>query len=160
MKSPRTRADQPEDDAEGIDLAVNGTLMRGLALNDRLVSAGARFIQATTTAGCYRLYSIGDQYPAMLRDDSGSAIDVEVWRLPPEAVGDLLLSEPPGLCIGRAVLADGGTVLAVLGEPWVCEDAVDITAHGGWRGYVNRTTRPTTDRSEPPGTQSEPGSPN
>jgi hypothetical protein len=139
----------PEEDAEGIDLAVNGTLMRGFDLNDRLVSAGASFVQATRTAECYRLYSIGDQYPAMLRDDSGGTIDVEMWRLPPGALGDLLLSEPPGLCIGRASLADGQTVLAVLGEPWVCEDAVDITAFGGWHGYVNRTTRPAGDLSEP-----------
>ena len=136
------------DAAEGIDLAVNGTLMRGFDLNDRLVAAGGRFVRTATTAGCYRLYSIGDRYPAMVRNDSGGAIDVEVWRLPPEALGDLLLGEPPGLCIGRASLADGKTVLAVLGEPWVCEDATDITAHGGWRGYVDRTPDPPqTDQS-------------
>lgn len=130
------------DDPDGIDLAVNGTLMRGLALNHRLVGAGARFMQATTTTASYRLFSIGDQYPAMLRDNSGGEVDVEVWRMPPGALGDLLIGEPPGLCIGRASLAGGETVLAVLGEPWVCEDAVDITAYGGWRAYVDRTTQP------------------
>ena len=139
------------DATDGIDLAVNGTLMRGLALNYRLVDAGARFIQATTTTACYRLFSIGDQYPAMLRDDSGHEVEVEVWRLPPEALGDLLISEPPGLCIGRATLAGGETVLAVLGEPWACEDAVDITAYGGWRAYTDRTTQPSDDLSDPDG---------
>ena len=136
------------DDTDGIDLAVNGTLMRGLALNYRLVDAGACFIQATTTAPCFRLFSIGDQYPAMLRDDSGGRIEVEGWRLPPEAFGDLLISEPPGLCIGRASLAGGETVLAVLAEPWVCEDAADITAYGGWRAYTDRTTQASDDLSD------------
>jgi len=35
----------------------------------------------------------------------------------------------------------------VLGEPWVCKDAVDITVYGGWRSYVDRTTQPGSDLS-------------
>jgi len=48
-----------------IALAVNGTLMRGLALNDNMLAAGARFVRETATAPEYRLWSIGDRHPAM-----------------------------------------------------------------------------------------------
>src|SRR5262249_12820594 len=47
-----------------VRLAVNGTLMRGLALNDNLLAAGATFVRETTTAPHYRLWSIDDRHPA------------------------------------------------------------------------------------------------
>ena len=49
-----------------IELAVNGTLMRGLPLNDNLLSAGGSFVRDATTAACYRLWSIGDRHPGMM----------------------------------------------------------------------------------------------
>ena len=39
-----------------VRLAVNGTLMRGLALNGNLLSAGATFVRETTTGPSYRLW--------------------------------------------------------------------------------------------------------
>ena len=54
-------------------LAVNGTLMRGLALNPNLLSAGATFAREAHTAPCYRLWSLGDRHPAMVRQTSGGA---------------------------------------------------------------------------------------
>lgn len=47
---------------QSTQLAVNGTLMRGLVLNDNLLDAGARFIKDDKTAPCYRLWSINDQH--------------------------------------------------------------------------------------------------
>jgi len=47
----------------GIELFVNGTLMRGLALHHNL--DGAEFVGAFRTAPKYRLYSIGDVHPGM-----------------------------------------------------------------------------------------------
>jgi gamma-glutamylcyclotransferase (GGCT)/AIG2-like uncharacterized protein YtfP len=65
-------------------LAVNGTLMRGLALNGNLVEVGATFVRETTTAPAYRLWSIGDRHPAMVRvREGGVAVTVEVWSIPP-----------------------------------------------------------------------------
>ena len=55
------------NDQSPILLAVNGTLMRGLALNPNLVAAGATFVRETTTAATYRLWSIDDRHPAMMR---------------------------------------------------------------------------------------------
>src|SRR2546425_1026427 len=57
-------------------LAVNGTLMRGLELNGNLVSAGASFVRETRTAPAYRLWSIGDRHPAMVRVREGGAAPV------------------------------------------------------------------------------------
>ena len=48
-------------------LAVNGTLMRGLELNPNLLAVGATFVREDETDACYRLWSIGDRHPAMLR---------------------------------------------------------------------------------------------
>jgi len=118
-------------------LAVNGTLMRGLALNDNLVAAGARFVRETRTAPVYRLWSIGDRHPAMLRvATGGAAIAVEVWDVPAAGIADVLLEEPPGLCIGKVTLADGSESLGVLGETALCDGQREITEYGGWRAYL------------------------
>ena len=123
--------------AGAVLLAVNGTLMRGLELNGNLRKAGARFVRAERTSPQYRLYSIGDAHPAMLRAAAGGgAIELELWELPAPALAEILLAEPAGLSIGKVVLADGTEVLGVLGEPWLCEGRPEITRHGGWRAYL------------------------
>ncbi len=126
-----------------IPLAVNGTLMRGLELNGNLTAAGARFLREAATVPEYRLWSIGDRHPAMLRvREGGAAIALEVWSVPAAGLASLLLAEPPGLCIGKVRLADGDETLGVLGEPILCEGQREITKFGGWRAYVaaRRTT--------------------
>ncbi len=118
-------------------LAVNGTLMRGLELNRNLLDVGATFVSETRTAPVYRLWSIGDRHPAMIRvTEGGAAIAVEVWSVPPEGLASILLEEPAGLCIGKVPLEDGSETLGVLGEPALCEGMREITAHGGWRAYL------------------------
>lgn len=120
-----------------LKLAVNGTLMRGLALNQNLISAGATFLYETTTTPHYRLWSIHDVHPAMLRvKEGGAAIALEVWDVPAAGLIQVLLQEPPGLCIGKVTLATGETVLGVLGEPSLCEGQREISEFGGWRAYI------------------------
>lgn len=117
-------------------LAVNGTLMRGLPLNGNLLAAGARFVREAATAPEYRLWSIGDRHPAMLRvREGGASIAVEVWDVPDAGLARILLQEPPGLSIGKVRLADGEETLGVLGEPALCEGQREITRWGGWRAY-------------------------
>ena len=126
--------------SENIELAVNGTLMRGLELNPNLVNAGATFVQEAATEPAYRLWSIGDRHPAMVRvREGGGAIAVEIWSVPPEGMALVLLAEPAGLCIGKVKLSDGREVLGVLGEPVLCEGQREITAFGGWRSYTGRS---------------------
>jgi hypothetical protein len=120
-----------------IDFAVNGTLMRGLELNGNLQKVGAVFVREDVTAPMYRLWTIVDRHPAMLRvSENGQAIALEIWSVTPDALGAILLSEPAGLCIGKIVLSDGQEVLGVLGEPFLCEGQKEITSYGGWRAYT------------------------
>jgi hypothetical protein len=121
---------------ETLKLAVNGTLMRGLALNPNLLNVGATFHYETLTEPAYRLWSVDDRYPAMIRvAEGGSAIAVEVWDVPLAGLGVILMQEPPGLAIGKVKLTDGEIVLGVLGEPLTVIGKREITASGGWRAY-------------------------
>ena len=120
-----------------VRLAVNGTLMRGLELNQHMIDAGATFVREATTEPCYRLWSIRDIHPAMQKTNSGgSAIDLEVWNVPRDGIISLVQKEPQGLCIGRVALSDGEEVLGVLGEHFLCQDQLEITEYCGWRRYV------------------------
>ncbi|MFQ4135046.1 glutamyl-tRNA amidotransferase [Nodosilinea sp. PGN35] len=124
--------------AEEIKLAVNGTLMRGLGLNSNLLNVGAKFLYEAATVPYYRLWSIDDIHPAMVRvSHGGIAVALEVWQVPPAGLVQVLLQEPPGLSIGKVMLDNGETVLGVLGEPVLCEGQREISAYGGWRSYCS-----------------------
>lgn len=126
--------------------AVNGTLMRGLELNPNLITAGGEFVRESLTAPSYRLWTIEDRHPAMLRVRSGGAsIQLEIWRMPLATLGLILLQEPPGLSIGKIALADGSEVLGVLGEAYLCEGQTEITQWGGWRQYIASKAAVTTN---------------
>ncbi len=123
-------------------LAVNGTLMQGLELNDNMLKAGAEFVREDRTSADYRIYSIYDKHPAMQRvTERGAEIALEIWDVPADGLAQILEQEPPGLCIGKVELADGSTVLGVLGEPHLCENGTDITEYGGWRAYIGAKNR-------------------
>jgi gamma-glutamylcyclotransferase (GGCT)/AIG2-like uncharacterized protein YtfP len=119
-------------------LAVNGTLMRGLKLNPNMTAADATFVRETMTEPAYRLWTISDEHPAMVRvtDGTGVKVAVEVWSMPAAGLAGILLNEPPGLCVGKVRLEDGSTVLGVLGESALVEGQREITRYGGWRAYV------------------------
>ena len=127
-----------ETPADAVLFAVNGTLMRGLKLNPNLVDAGATFVREATTEPAYRLWTIDDDHPAMVRvtDGSGVAVAVEVWSVPREGLPGILLAEPAGLSVGKVRLDDGSVVLGVIGEPALVEGHQEITAYGGWRAYA------------------------
>lgn len=118
-------------------LAVNGTLMRGLKLNHNLINVGAKFVREDMTDNHYRLWSINDDHPAMIRTiEESNSVDLEIWALPVAAFATVLSNEPAGLSIGKVKLADGSEVLGVLGEPCLVEGQKEITHTGGWRKYT------------------------
>ena len=124
-------------DEEPILLAVNGTLMCGLELNPNMLAVGATFVREDATVPAYRLYSIGDRHPGMVRvPEGGVAVAVEVWAVPPAGLASILLKEPPGLSIGKVSLASGAEVLGVLAEPILCAGQGEITEFGGWHAYM------------------------
>jgi hypothetical protein len=112
--------------------------MRGLKLNPNMVAAKATFVRETMTEPAYRLWTINDEHPAMVRvtDGTGVKVAVEVWSVPAAGLVSILLDEPPGLCIGKVRLEDGSTVLGVLGEPALVDGKREITKYGGWRAYI------------------------
>jgi len=118
-----------------IKLAVNGTLMRGLALNRNLLELGAVFVEETLTAPFYRLWSINDRHPAMQRCASGGKISLEIWSIDSSNIVELLSREPAGLSVGKILLADNREVLGILGESYLCDGMQEITEFGGWREY-------------------------
>lgn len=119
--------------------AVNGTLMRGQALNHNLIDVGAKFVREDRTAPIYRLWSIDDKYPAMIRSQTdGAGIEIELWNIRDVELIQILRQEPPGLVIGRVKLADESQVFGVLAEPYVIEGQIEITEYGGWRKYVQQ----------------------
>ena len=119
-----------------IHLAVNGTLMRGLELNPNMLAVGAEFIREDQTVPAYRIYSIGDRHPGMVRVAGGGvAVAVEVWAVPPAGLASILLKEPAGLSIGKVQLASGDEILGVLAEPILCVGQREISEYGGWRAY-------------------------
>ncbi len=127
-----------DNESGAVLLAVNGTLMRGLKLEPNMAAAGATFVREADTEPVYRLWTINDDHPAMIRvtDGSGIAVAVEVWSVPAGGLAGILLNEPPGLSIGKVRLNDGSTVLGVLAEPALVEGQREISQHRGWRAYT------------------------
>ena len=65
------------------ELFVNGTLMRGLALNKNL--DGSEFLGEFTTEPCYRIYTIKDVHPGMFEvAEGGVAVTGEMYRMSDE----------------------------------------------------------------------------
>lgn len=128
-----------EHDKECVDIAVNGTLMRGLELEPNLVNLGAKFVREDYTETVYRLYSIDDMHPGMVRVPASGlekvipvSVAVEIWCVPASGVATLLGKEPPGLSIGKIKLKDGKTeVLGVLAEPALIVGKKDISDFPG-----------------------------
>lgn len=121
---------------DNILIAVNGGLMRGMVSHDVMLDAGARFVREDSTEPSYRLWSIEDRFPAMLRvAEGGASILLEVYELPPEGFVAVLQREPVGLSVAHVRLVAGETLLGVVGEQILCESGSEITEYGGWRAY-------------------------
>lgn len=133
-----------QNDFEEISLAVVGAHLRGEPLNGQLLDLGARFERTTRTRGHYRLYAFPESSPpkpGLIRDpnSSGPGIEVEIWKLTPEAFGRLTASVRPPLSIGTLELEGGGQVHGFLCEACAVKEAEEITHFGGWRSFLART---------------------
>ena len=118
-------------------LAVNGTLMRGLELEDNLKAVSAVFLKESQTEKAYRLFSINDRYPAMIKvDKSGNTVNVELYEISEEGIKEVLSKEPPGLNIKEITLIDGTKVQGVVGLEEITKGQKEITTYGGWRNYL------------------------
>ena len=125
-----------------IRVAVCGAHLEGLPLNCQLTSRGAHLVTRTLTSADYRLYALpgGPPYrPGMVRvsaDETGAAIEVEVWEMPSREFGDFVAGIPAPLGIGTITLNNGEQVQGFVCEQYAVQHATDITRFGGWRAYL------------------------
>ena len=127
-----------------VRVAVCGAHLSGLPLNWQLTQRGARLVQTTHSAPCYKLFALpgGPPYrPGMLRvADGGAAIELEVWELAAHAFGSFVAGIPVPLGIGTVTLADGSQVQGFVCEAHATSQALDISHLGGWRAYLRSIT--------------------
>ena len=113
--------------------------MAELPLNPQLTRRGAVFIEATKTAEEYRLFALAGgppMRPGMVRDSAdGKAIELEIWRLPAEALVAFVADIPSPLGIGLVKVQSGDHVLGFLCEAGL-SGAREITDFGGWRSFL------------------------
>jgi allophanate hydrolase len=124
-----------------IELVVVGAHLSGMPLNSQLKEAGGRFCRATRTASSYKLYELAGQAtpkPGLVRvGNGGTAIEVEIWRLPADAFGHFVAAIPSPLGIGNIELDDGSTAKGFLVESVGLLGASDISSFGGWRRFLS-----------------------
>jgi allophanate hydrolase len=122
-------------------VAVVGAHLSGQPLNHQLTERGGFLARRARTARCYRLYALAGTKPpkpglVRVEDGAGANIELEVWALPTETVGSFLGGIGSPLCLGTIELEDGARIHGFLCEGWPLAGARDISAFGGWRGYL------------------------
>ena len=123
----------------GVKLCVVGAHLHGMPLHWQLTSRNARLVSRTRTAPSYRLYAMAGSTPpkpALVHDETGGSLEVEVYELGVEAFGSFTVEVPPPLAIGTVTLEDGSQVKGFVAEPRAMAGARDITHMGGWRAYI------------------------
>ncbi len=129
-----------------VQVAVCGAHLQGQPLNWQLTQRGARRVACTHTSPDHRLYELAKgpvpvRRPALVRmaagQGDGAAIEVEVWEMPVAHFGSFVAGIPAPLGIGRTRLADGREVPGFICEPSALVGAIDVTAWGGWRAWLN-----------------------
>lgn len=131
---------EPEN-TESVDLLVCGAHMKDLALNHQLIELGANFKQRTTTSENYSLYCLAGGpplRPGLVRTpNQGEKIEVEIWRIPKNQLGALLVQIPHPLGLGSVEIDSGEWVKGFICEGIGIEGAEDITDSKGWRYFLN-----------------------
>ncbi len=122
-------------------IAVVGAHLTGEPLNYQLTDRDARFVRAAKTAPSYQLFALPGTSPAKpglirIGAEGGVSIDLEIWELPVAQFGSFLQEVPSPLTIGMIHLSDGRAVKGFLCEEAAVQDALNISAFGGWKAYL------------------------
>ena len=143
VPAPPAVAATSADDA--IELVVVGAHLSGLPLNPELTDRGGRFLRAVPTAPDYRLYALPGgppRRPGLLRvaAGTGTAIETEVWALPPEGFARFVAAIPAPLGLATTRLSDGTAPKGFAVEAQGLDGALDVSGFGGWRRYLASLT--------------------
>lgn len=126
-----------------VTIMVVGAHLTGMPLNHELTGPGGELVKTCRTAGEYRLYVLPNTTPpkpGLIREPgfAGRGLEVEVWKVTPEAFGRFVQNIPAPLGIGKVMLDDGSQVSGFLCEPYALQGAEEITELGGWRAFIAR----------------------
>jgi allophanate hydrolase len=141
LSYPETSAAAPETDSSRMTIAVVGAHLTGEPLNYQLTDRDGRLVRKTKTAPIYQLFAIPGTSPAKpglvrVGAEYGVSIELELWELPTAMFGEFLIQVPSPLTIGVIHLSDGRTVKGFLCEEVAVQDALNISAFGGWKAYL------------------------
>lgn len=125
---------------ETLSILLFGAHMSGLPLNGQVLSLGAEIVGEVQTAPKYKIVYLPEPVPhrpGIVRvAEGGISVAAEEWRFPKAALGDLLSTIQQPLGLGQIELSDGRKVHGFLCEASAADTAEDISASGGWRGYL------------------------
>jgi allophanate hydrolase len=138
-----------------VELAVVGAHLTGLPLNHQLLDRGAIYLETTETAPDYALFDLAGFNPPRpglvgVGENRGVSIETEVWSLSERAFGSFVAAVPPPMTIGNVRLKDGRRVKGFLCEEHVTHKATPISAHGGWRNFLDYTASQQPRSAQPP----------
>jgi allophanate hydrolase len=80
--------------------------------------------------------------PALIHDEGGAALEVEIYELDFAGFGSFTAEVPAPLAIGTVTLADGSEVKGFVAEPRAMKGATEVTQFGGWRAYIASLNKP------------------
>ena len=129
---------------EFVDVVVCGAHLDGQPLNWQLVDRHSVLKKVTKTTANYALYALPDgKRPALgpVRDQTGAAIEVEVWRMPMAQLGSFVAGIPSPLGIGKVTLESGENLPGFICEEGGLTGAEDISRFGSWRTYLAATNK-------------------
>ncbi|MGH8047057.1 MAG: allophanate hydrolase [Chthoniobacterales bacterium] len=144
LQSPTMRRRRKALERAGgrIELAVVGAHLTGLPLNHQLLDRGAIYLETIETAPDYALFDLAGFNPprpglVCVGENRGVRIETEIWSLSERAFGSFVAAVPPPMTIGNVHLSDGRRVKGFLCEEFATHGAEPISAHGGWRNYLD-----------------------
>jgi allophanate hydrolase len=141
LSHPETPVVAQEISSERMTIAVVGAHLTGQPLNYQLTDRDARFVRTAKTAPSYQLFALPGTSPlkpglVRIGAEGGDSIDLEIWELPVAQIGNFLREVPSPLTIGTIHLSDGRTVKGFLCEEAAVQDALNISAFGGWKAFL------------------------
>lgn len=128
--------------AKAVPVFVVGAHLRGQPLEYEMTSRGAKWIGPERTSPNYRLFALDTNppKPGLVRADDQRGVEVvgELWLMSPARLGDFLACLPQPMTLGSVELSDGRRVTGFGCDLSAIRRAADITAYGGWRGYLKQ----------------------